>query len=74
MYEPLRDCMDLLISKDDAKTLTQLEHALNEKGTATVVLFEGPGGMVMSHIVNQIVAIFEPRNIEYHTISTTNER
>ena len=62
--------MDLLISKEQATTLTQLEHKLAEKKMATVILFEGPGGMAMSHIVNQIVAIFEPRNINYHSIST----
>ena len=64
--------MDLLISKDKAITLTQLEHGLSERGIATVILFEGIGGMAMSHIVNQIVAVFEPRNIKYHCISTTN--
>ena len=64
--------MDLLITKDKANTLTQLEHGLSEKKIATVILFEGPGGMAMSHIVNQIIAVFEPRNIKYHCISTTD--
>ena len=62
--------MDLLISKDKASTLTQLEHQLSDRKMATVILIEGAGGMVMSHIVNQIVAVFEPRNIKYHSIST----
>jgi polyphosphate kinase 2 (PPK2 family) len=63
--------MDLLIKKDQANTLTQLEHELADRKMATVILMEGPGGMAMSHIVNQIVAIFEPRNIKYHSISST---
>ena len=61
--------MDLLISKEKATTLTQLEHDLADRKMATVILFEGEGGMAMSHIVNQIVAIFEPRNIKYHCVS-----
>ena len=64
--------MDLLVTKKKAETLTQLEHRLSSRGVATVILFEGVGGMAMSHIVNQIIAIFEPRNIRYHSISTTN--
>ena len=63
--------MELLIKKDKANTITQLEHKLSDRKMATVILFEGAGGMVMSHIVNQIVAVFEPRNIQYHTITTT---
>ena len=63
--------MDLLVSKDKATTLTQLEHELAERKIGTVILFEGSGGMAMPHIVNQIVAVFEPRNIRYHSISTT---
>ncbi len=64
--------MDLLVSKNQANTLTQLEHRLADKGAATVILFEGEGGMAMSHVVNQIVAIFEPRNIKYHCVGTSN--
>jgi len=63
--------MDLLISKEKANTLTQLEHRLAEKKIPTVILFEGAGGMAMSHVVNQIVGIFEPRNIRYHCVSTS---
>ena len=61
--------MDLLVTRDRATSLTQLQHTLFEKGMATVILFEGPGGMAMSHIINQIVAVFEPRNITYNCIS-----
>jgi len=64
--------MDLMVSKDKANTLTQLEHELADRKMSTVILFEGVGGMAMSHIVNQIIAIFEPRNIRYHTITTAN--
>jgi len=60
--------MELLVSKDKASTLTQLQHSLNEKGVPTVILFEGPGGMAMSHIINQIIAVFEPRNLSYNSI------
>ena len=62
--------MDLLVSDKKATSLTQLQHSLFEKNMATVLLFEGPGGMAMSHIINQIVAIFEPRNVSYHCVST----
>lgn len=62
--------MDLLISKEKANTLTHLEHQLSDRRMATVILIEGAGGMVMSHIINQIVAVFEPRNIKYHSITT----
>ena len=64
--------MDLLISKDKAETLARLELKLSERQMSTVILFEGVGGMAMSHIVNQIIAVFEPRNIRYHSISTSN--
>ncbi|MBO7351847.1 MAG: hypothetical protein J6U12_02900 [Candidatus Methanomethylophilaceae archaeon] len=64
--------MDLLISKDKAETLARLELKLSERNMSTVILFEGIGGMAMSHIVNQIIAVFEPRNIRYHSISTAN--
>jgi len=64
--------MDLLISSDKANTLTQLEHELSARGIGTVILFEGTDSMAMPHIVNQIVAVFEPRNIKYHSISTTD--
>ncbi len=60
--------MDLLVSRNKATSLTQLQHTLFEKGMATVILFEGSGGMVMSHIINQIVAVFEPRNVSYNSI------
>lgn len=65
--------MDLLVSRDRATSLTQLQHKLFEKNMSTVILFEGPGGMAMSHIINQIVAIFEPRNVTYNTISKLPE-
>ena len=61
--------MDLLVKKDKALTLTHLQYALYRKGVPTVVLFEGPGGMAMSHIINQVIAIFEPRNVTYNSIS-----
>lgn len=61
--------MDLLLSKNKATTLMQLQHQLCDRGMATVILFEGSGGMPMSHIVNQIIAAFEPRNITYNSIS-----
>lgn len=60
--------MELLVSKKKAYALTQLQHMLNENQIPTVILFEGPGGMVMSHIINQIIAVFEPRNITYNSI------
>ena len=47
--------MELLVSKKKAYALTQLQHMLNENQIPTVILFEGPGGMVMSHIINQII-------------------
>ncbi len=61
--------MDVLLSKNKATTLAQVQHQMYDKGMSTVILFEGPGGMVMSHIVNQIIAVFEPRNISYNSIS-----
>ncbi len=60
--------MELLIGKNKATTLTQLQHLMFEKNMSTVILFEGPGGMAMSHIINQIIAVFEPRNISYNSI------
>ncbi len=60
--------MELLVSKDKASTLTQLQHSLYERNMATVILFEGPGGMAMSHIINQIITVFEPRNVSYNSI------
>ena len=70
-YNQFPTPMDLLISKDKAFTLTNLEHMLSDKKMGTVILFEGSGGMPMSHVINEIVGIFEPRNIDYHTITTT---
>ena len=61
--------MDVLVKKDKATTLAQLQHTLYEKNMATVILFEGPGGMAMSHIINQIIAVFEPRGVTYNSIS-----
>ena len=61
--------MDVLVKKDKATTLAQLQHTLFEKNMATVILFEGPGGMAMSHIINQIIAVFEPRGVTYNSIS-----
>jgi len=65
--------MDLLLSKNKVNTLMQLQHQLYDRDMATVILFEGSGGMPMSHIVNQIIAAFEPRNISYNTISNSSE-
>ena len=61
--------MDLLLGRNKVNSLTQMQHQLFERGMATVVLFEGSGGMAMSHIVNQIISVFEPRNISYNSIS-----
>ena len=61
--------MDLLVDKYKALTLTQLQHTFYDRGMATVILFEGSGGMAMSHIINQIIAVFEPRNVTYNSIS-----
>ncbi len=57
--------MKSVIPKKLAVDLMHVQHKLFEQDVATLILFEGAGGNVMSRLVNEIISAFEPRGLEY---------
>jgi polyphosphate kinase 2 (PPK2 family) len=55
------------IVTDEAELrLKETQHKLYSDKVPVLILIEGPGGYLMGRLVNRVMAMLEPRGVEYH--------